>query len=57
MTDGPGRFLQRWQERKRETLTIRFWARKIPWGLVPYLQALLARYLRGIWTVPPFLWK
>ena len=52
-------FLRRWQERKRETLTHPFLGEKIPWGLVPYLQALLlARYLRGdLDEYPPFLWK
>ena len=32
---------------------------KLPWGLVPYVQALLlARYLRGdLDGYPPFLWK
>lgn len=52
-------FLQRWQERKKDTLTHPFLGEKIPWGLVPYLQAmLLARYLRGdLEAYPPFLWK
>ncbi len=52
-------FLRRWQEHKRETLTHPFLKEKIPWGLVPYLQALLlARYLRGdLDEYPPFLWK
>lgn len=52
-------FLRRWQERKRETLTHPFLGEKIPWGLVPYLQALLlARYLRDdLDEYPPFLWK
>ena len=52
-------FLRRWQERKKETLTHPFLGEKVPWGLVPYLQALLlARYLRGdLDEYPPFLWK
>lgn len=52
-------FLQRWQERKKDTLTHPFLGEKIPWGLVPYLQAmLLARHLRGdLEAYPPFLWK
>lgn len=52
-------FLQRWQERKKETLTHPFLGEKVPWGLVPYLQALLlARCLRGdLDEYPPFLWK
>lgn len=57
--DGRRLFLQRWQERKKETLTHPFLREKIPWGLVPYLQALLlVRYLRGeLKAYPPFLWK
>ena len=52
-------FLTRWQEHKKETLTHPYLGEKIPWGLVPYLQALLlARYLRGdLEEYPPFLWK
>lgn len=52
-------FLSRWQERKRETLTHPFLGEKLPWGMVPYVQALLlARYLRGdLDDYPPFLWK
>lgn len=52
-------FLQRWQERKKDSLTHPFLGEKVPWGLVPYLQALLlARYLRGdLDAYPPFLWK
>lgn len=51
--------LQRWQERKRESLTHPYLREKIPWGLVPYTQALLlARYLReDLDAYPPFLWK
>lgn len=52
-------FLQKWQERKKETITHPFLEEKIPWGLVPYVQSLLlARYLRGdLEDYPPFLWK
>lgn len=52
-------FLQRWQERKKDSLTHPFLGEKVPWGLVPYLQALLlARHLRGdLESYPPFLWK
>ena len=52
-------FLKAWQERKKETLTHPFLKEKLPWGLVPFVQALLlARYLRGdLDTYPPFLWK
>lgn len=57
--NGRRTFLQRWQERKKEVLTHPFLGEKVPWGLVPYLQALLlARHLRGDLDVyPPFLWK
>lgn len=56
---GRRNFLQRWQERKKETLTHPFLTEKVPWGLIPYLQALLlARCLRGdLEEYPPFLWK
>ena len=52
-------FLQKWQKRKKETITHPFLEEKIPWGLVPYVQSLLlARYLRGdLDDYPPFLWK
>lgn len=52
-------FLQKWQERKKETITHPFLEEKMPWGLVPYVQSLLlARYLRGdLDDYPPFLWK
>lgn len=52
-------FLQKWQERKRDTITHPFLEEKMPWGLVPYVQSLLlARYLRGdLEEYPPFLWK
>lgn len=48
-----------WQNKKREPLTHPFLQEKIPWGLVPHLQALLlARFLRGdLDAYPPFLWK
>lgn len=60
MTEGGRRkFLQQWQERKQETITHPYLEEKLPWGLVPYIQALLlARYLRGdLDAYPPFLWK
>jgi len=51
--------LTAWQARKQETITHPYLEEKIPWGLVPYVQALLlARFLRGdIEAYPPFLWK
>lgn len=60
LTDDARRtFLQRWQERKKENITHPFLSEKMPWGMVPYVQALLlARYLRkDLDTYPPFLWK
>ncbi|MCJ7835373.1 type I-C CRISPR-associated endonuclease Cas1c [Cuneatibacter sp. NSJ-177] len=57
--EGRKLFLGAWQERKRETITHPYLKEKIPWGLVPYVQALLlARYLReDLDGYPPFLWK
>ena len=48
-----------WQEKKQDTLTHPYLKEKLPWGLVPYVQALLlARRLRGdLDAYPPFLWK
>ena len=60
LTDNARRtFLQKWQERKKETVTHPFLEEKMAWGLVPYVQSLLlARYLRGdMEDYPPFLWK
>lgn len=52
-------FLAAYQEKKREQITHPFLGEKLPWGLVPYVQALLlARYLRGdLDAYPPFVWK
>ena len=51
--------LKAWQEKKQEQLTHPFLQEKLPWGLVPYVQALLlARFIRGdLDAYPPFLWK
>ena len=60
MTEGGRRnFLKAWQERKQDVITHPYLREKVPWGLVPYLQALLlARYLRGdLDAYPPLLWK
>ncbi len=53
------KFLKEWQEREKEVITHPYLKEKVPWGLVPYVQAmLLARYLRGdLDGYPPFLWK
>lgn len=52
-------FLKAWQARKQEVITHPYLKEKLPWGLVPYLQALLlARCLReDLDGYPPFLWK
>lgn len=57
--EGRKTFLKNWQEKKKETLTHPYLGEKLPWGMIPYLQALLlARYLRGdLDAYPPFLWK
>lgn len=56
---GRKKLIKAWQEHKREQITHPFIKEKIPWGLVPYIQALLlARYLRDdLDGYPPFLWK
>lgn len=57
--EGRKAFLKNWQEKKKETLTHPYLSEKLPWGVIPYIQALLlARYLRGdLDAYPPFLWK
>lgn len=60
MTDvGRKSFLKAWQEHKREQITHPYLKEKLPWGMVPHVQALLlARCLRGdLDGYPPFLWK
>lgn len=51
--------LKNWQEKKRDLITHPYLGEKTPWGLIPYVQALLlARSLRGdLDEYPPFLWK
>lgn len=53
------RLLDLWQQRKKEEIVHPFLKEKIPWGLVPHVQAmLLARGLRGdLDGYPPFLWR
>ena len=53
------KFLKSWQERKQETIVHPYLEEKVPWGLVPYIQALLlSRHLReDLDEYPPFLWK
>ena len=57
--EGRKLFLSAWQQRKKEIITHPFLGEKIPWGLVPHVQAmLLARTIRGdLDEYPPFLWK
>ena len=58
-SDGRKILFESWQARKRETITHPYLQVKVPWGLVPHVQALLlARCLRGdLDGYPPFLWK
>lgn len=51
--------LKQWQTRKKDVILHPYLKEKLPWGLVPYVQALLlARCLRGdLDGYPPFLWK
>lgn len=58
-TEARSTFLKYWRTRKQEELKHPFLNEKIPWGLVPYVQALLlVRYLRGdLDGYPAFLWK
>ena len=57
--EGRRAFLNAWQTKKQEQITHPFLKEKLPWGLVPYVQALLlARTLRGdLELYPPFFWK
>lgn len=57
--EGRRAFLTAWQQRKQQTIQHPFLGEKIPWGLVPHVQALLlARTLRGdLDSYPPFFWK
>lgn len=60
LTDaGRKAFLAAWQSKKQEQIKHPFLGEKLPWGLVPYLQALLlARTLRGdLDAYLPFFWK
>lgn len=56
---GRKKFFAEWQKRKQESIMHPFLKEKIPWGLVPYVQALLlARTIRGdLEEYPPFFWK
>lgn len=56
---GRKQFLKSWQERKRDEIRHPYLEEKLPWGMVPYVQALLlARHIReDMDAYPPFLWK
>jgi CRISPR-associated protein Cas1 len=51
--------LTAWQERKREEMIHPYLKERVPFGLIPHIQAmLLARYLRGdLDAYPPFFWS
>lgn len=51
--------LAAWQKRKKEEITHPFLKERIPFGLIPHVQAmLLARHLRGdLDTYPPYFWN
>ena len=48
-----------WQERKRDEIVHPYLKERIPFGLIPHVQAmLLARHLRGdLDAYPPFFWN
>jgi len=51
--------LTAWQERKKEEIIHPYLKERIPFGLIPHVQALLlSRYLRGdLDAYPPFFWN
>jgi CRISP-associated protein Cas1 len=51
--------LTAWQERKKEEIVHPYLKERVPFGLIPHIQAmLLARYLRGdLDAYPPFFWS
>lgn len=57
--EGRKAFLGAWQKKKQDVIRHPYLDEKVPWGLVPHVQAmLLARYMRGdLDGYPPFLWK
>ena len=48
-----------WQERKQAVIVHPYLKERIPFGLLPHIQAtLLARHLRGdLDAYPPFFWN
>lgn len=60
LTDDARRlFLDSWQKRKQDIIMHPFLQEKVPWGLLPFVQAqLLARFIRGdMEEYPAYLWK
>ena len=57
--DGRRTVLRAFQERKAEEVQHRLLKQKLPFGLIPHVQArLLARHLRGeLADYPPFLYR
>lgn len=57
--DGRKKVLKAWQEKKRSTLVHPYLKEKIPYGLLPFVQAnLLAKKVRGeIAEYPPYLMR
>ena len=57
--EGRRNFLGLWQKKKAEELTHPYLKEKVPWGLIPHVQAkLFARWLRGdLDAYPPFFWR
>jgi CRISPR-associated protein Cas1 len=53
------RVLSAWQKRKQEEIIHPYLKERIPFGLIPHVQArLLTRYLRGdLDAYPPFFWN
>lgn len=51
--------LTAWQERKKEEIVHPYLKERVPFGLIPHVQAmLLARFLRGdLDAYPPFFWS
>jgi CRISPR-associated protein Cas1 len=56
---GKKKVLTAWQERKKDAIMHPYIKEKIPYGLLPFVQAsLMAKYIRGeISEYPCFLWK
>ncbi|MBB5183950.1 type I-C CRISPR-associated endonuclease Cas1c [Catenisphaera adipataccumulans] len=57
--EGRKKLFLSWQNRKKEEIQHPYLKQKVPWGLIPYVQAkLLASYVReDLDGYPPFFWK